>query len=142
MTTMLDKIIARDLADDRHRAATFPGGYCPTARVLVQRERADQAEEIKRIGREVAADHPLAGGFWTEHGGEGGIACGFTRNDRRTEYTAACRAFADRVNAAGFVTRWHEGEVIGVRWDQKRIAEVEACADAYIAKVKGKDGTP
>lgn len=61
--TILERMLARDLADDLHRDKTFFGGYRPTERVMLQRQWSERLGEELHAAAQAATSHKI----WTEY---------------------------------------------------------------------------
>lgn len=144
MTTvaaLLDTMLARDLEDDLRRAATFPGGYRPCVRVMLQRHWSAEMERITPIAAGL--------GFTTDptctvnslrverYGSYAWI--GVRDNRDRDAYDVAMRQLGAALKAAGLRVRhrYEGGKVVStkVTTDPRVDALVEQAAALYLERL-------
>lgn len=94
----LEAIVTRDLEWDLNAAATFPGGYEPTERVLLQRHWSEQFDRLPALAGQVRAD------FWIE-ASLSVARIGFADNRDRVALDRDVQALAEVLRGAGFTCR-------------------------------------
>lgn len=144
VATMLAAIVARDFGDDLVRAFTFPGGYRPTARVLLQRHWGAELGRIAGIALEhgfTAAPECSVNSLWMDRGCASGSAYIGVRDNRdRAAYDAAMRRLGAALKASGFKVRhrYEGGMVVStkVTTDPRGDALVMEAAPTYLERLE------
>lgn len=129
----LAAIVSRDLGDDLARAVTFPGGYLPTVRVMLQRHWSAAFDRLPALAATVRADTWIEVSIGRAH-------VGFRDNRDRDAYDRDARRLAKVLAAHGFEVRntFEKGKIVAttVRTSKASDAAVEAAAPLYIERLR------
>lgn len=130
MNSLMLHLVTSYLADDVNRAVTFPGGYVPTARVLIQRERSALRSRALEVAKTAVLD------VYEEPSGESGFVIGVRDNRDALRHAEELGRVRDALRDAGMKTRIHNASFVVVYYDRAREDSIEGIADDYADDVR------